>query len=164
MASDNPFAAPEEAHAPATEGELTIGGMAVATQNRRFCNFFIDSIIVRVMSFAAGMALAMSYLSGGRQMTAADEAQINLLSLPLGLLIVFGYFALSELVLRGATIGKLITGTRVVRADGSPPSFGQIVGRSLTRLIPFEPLSFLFGDKTTGWHDSLSGTRVVRKS
>ena len=79
----------------------------------------------------------------------------------LGIAILALYFIVMEGIF-GVTIGKLLTGTRVVNAKGGKPSFGQIVGRSFARMIPFEPFSFLFGDNTTGWHDSLSGTRVIR--
>ena len=62
-------------------------------------------------------------------------------------------------------MGKLITGTRVVTENGGKPRWGQIVGRSFARFIPFEALSVLFwNDKERrGWHDSLSKTCVVRK-
>lgn len=163
MSSENPFAAPEESHAPATDGELTIAGMQVASQNRRFCNFLIDTIIVRIGSFGGGMVLGTSYAALGRPLTPAENTQMTLYAMAIGLVIFLVYFAGSELLLGGATIGKLITGTRAVQLDGSSPTFGQILGRSLSRMIPFEPLSFVFGDKTTGWHDSLSNTRVVRK-
>ena len=59
------------------------------------------------------------------------------------------------------TIGKLVTGTRVVTTDGNVPGFGKVLGRSLARVIPFEVLSFL-GAIPIGWHDKLSGTRVVQ--
>ena len=62
----------------------------------------------------------------------------------------------------GWTFAKLITGTRVVRIDGTKPSFPQVIGRTLARFIPFEPFSVLFSDSKLGWHDSLSNTRVVR--
>jgi hypothetical protein len=42
------------------------------------------------------------------------------------------------------------------------PPFGTMVLRSLCRLIPFEPFSFL-GSDARGWHDSITKTRVVRK-
>ncbi|WP_430454172.1 hypothetical protein [Rhodopirellula europaea] len=45
--------------------------------------------------------------------------------------------------------------------DGGKAGFGKILGRSLARMIPFDPLSYLFGDKRLGWHDTLSGTRVI---
>ena len=64
----------------------------------------------------------------------------------------------------GLTIGKLVTGTRVVDARGGRPTLGQAFLRTLGRLIPFEPLSVLFADEDgRGWHDALPDTFVVRK-
>lgn len=70
-----------------------------------------------------------------------------------------GYYVAFEGLL-GRTPGKLLTGTAVVSADGSRPTLKQIVRRSLIRLIPFEPFSFLGEDY--GWHDAWTGTRVIR--
>jgi uncharacterized RDD family membrane protein YckC len=78
----------------------------------------------------------------------------------LGILVAVGYFVLTEALFQ-RTLAKFITGTRVVTADGTQPSFGQIVGRSFARMIPFEAFSFLGSPNPVGWHDSLSGTRVV---
>ena len=77
-----------------------------------------------------------------------------------GLVVALGYFAFTEALFQ-RTLAKFLTGTRVVRADGTRPSFAQILGRSFARFIPFEAFSFLFGSHPVGWHDSLSGTRVV---
>lgn len=63
----------------------------------------------------------------------------------------------------GRTPAKLITGTKVVSEDGGPPGLGRVLGRTLVRMVPFEVFSFLGGDgRPVGWHDSWSGTRVVR--
>jgi uncharacterized RDD family membrane protein YckC len=59
----------------------------------------------------------------------------------------------------GKTVGKMITGTRVLNDDNTPPSTGTILKRSLCRIIPLEPLSFLGGNN--GWHDSITYTQVV---
>ena len=59
----------------------------------------------------------------------------------------------------GWTIGKLATGTRVINKKGRKPTVGDVIGRTLMRFVPFEPLTVLFG---RGWHDSASDTRVVR--
>ena len=63
----------------------------------------------------------------------------------------------------GQSIGKMITGTIVVTEDGQKPSFGQILGRSFARIVPFEPFSFL-GNDASGWHDKWSETKVILKS
>jgi uncharacterized RDD family membrane protein YckC len=65
----------------------------------------------------------------------------------------------------GKSFGKLITRTFVMSTDGGRPSGAQIFRRTLCRFIPFEPFSILFGGEyPVGWHDSLSGTRVVNKA
>ena len=79
--------------------------------------------------------------------------------LDVGFIVLF-YFVFFESLI-GRTPGKLLTGTRVVDEQGQKPSFGQILGRSLARMLPFEPLSF-FGAENRGWHDSLSKTYVVK--
>ena len=58
------------------------------------------------------------------------------------------------------TLAKFITGTKVVTAKRDRPSIGQILGRTLSRYIPFEAFSCL-DRRPIGWHDSLSGTRVI---
>ena len=63
------------------------------------------------------------------------------------------------------TIGKYITGTRVVDLNGDAPDIEQYVKRSFSRIVPFEALSF-FGSTPGGWHDRWSDTLVIdeRKS
>jgi uncharacterized RDD family membrane protein YckC len=72
-----------------------------------------------------------------------------------------GYYFIFEALFQ-VTPGKLATGTHVVDWNGNKPSLLQILGRSLTRFIPFEPLSF-FGRSPDGWHDRWSGTYVVKR-
>jgi uncharacterized RDD family membrane protein YckC len=62
--------------------------------------------------------------------------------------------------LTGKSIGKYVTNTKVMMADGSKPEPYSIFIRSLSRLIPFDQLSFL-GTIPRGWHDTLSKTVVV---
>ena len=68
------------------------------------------------------------------------------------------YFVLESLTQR--TLGKLITQTKVVLENGEKPGADVIVLRSLARIIPFEPFSFL-GSIPRGWHDTLTRTFVV---
>ena len=71
----------------------------------------------------------------------------------------FIYYPLMEFYF-GKTIGKILTKSTVVSKDGGKITFGQAVGRSLCRLIPFNSFSFL-GASAIGWHDRISKTRVV---
>mgnify|MGYP000663414543 CR=1 FL=1 len=70
------------------------------------------------------------------------------------------YYILLETT-NGRTLGKLITGTKVVHEDGGPASFTQVLGRSFSRLVPFDAFSFL-GSEAVGWHDKWSKTRVIK--
>ncbi|OXB05880.1 RDD family protein [Flavobacterium pectinovorum] len=63
----------------------------------------------------------------------------------------------------GRTLGKIITGSVVINEYGLKPGFGAIFKRTLSRLIPFDALSFL-GESGRMWHDSLSDTYVVEKN
>jgi uncharacterized RDD family membrane protein YckC len=69
------------------------------------------------------------------------------------------YFTLFE-YLFGRTPAKWITGTKVVTHTGGKPDFMKVILRTLYRIVPFEPFSFL-GGNTSGWHDRWSGTLVV---
>ncbi len=108
--------------------------LVVASRWQRFLNLLLDSVGMTVTTILLGSGLDIAYL------------------------VVFVYYAGFEAIL-GRTPAKFVTGTRVVGADGGRPSLAQILGRTLTRFIPFEALTF-FGH--AGWHDRWSGTRVVR--
>lgn len=67
-------------------------------------------------------------------------------------LAIFEYFF-------GKTPGKFLTKTKVVKRNGSKPTFLNFLGRNTARLIPFDPISYLFLKR--GWHDQISGTYVI---
>jgi uncharacterized RDD family membrane protein YckC len=65
---------------------------------------------------------------------------------------------LIEYFSKGRSLGKYITGTKVVMTDGNEPTLSDYFMRNIIRLVPFDALSF-FGEN--GWHDSWSDTRVI---
>lgn len=73
----------------------------------------------------------------------------------------FFYYVLTERFL-SRTFGKFFTKTIVVLEDGSRPTFIAILTRTVIRLFPFEPLTFLRG-RELGLHDEYSKTFVVKK-
>ena len=142
--SVNPYAAPQA-------DEVAPRGVPLeqpdASQGTRFANLFIDLVVRFVLSAFLGGAMSLL------------ELHHEIFRYGVLLLTMLGYYVVCE-SLFGWTVGKLITGTRVVTNTGHRPSFLQILGRTFARFVPFEPLSF-FGS-ATGWHDRWSGTRVVR--
>jgi len=129
---------------------------------RRFLGFVIDYVACIGTGFVLGVFVQVVVaVAAGDEDDIPDGTQgSNLKYRLIGTLLLFCYYMAFE-GLFSRTIGKLVTGTIVVDESGFPPSFGQLLGRTLARFIPFEPFSFL-GSKTRGWHDSLSGTYVVR--
>jgi uncharacterized RDD family membrane protein YckC len=63
-------------------------------------------------------------------------------------------------LLFGRTLGKLVTGTKVVSTNSENLRYIQVFVRTLVRAFPIEMISFL-GKNPIGWHDSLSKTMVV---
>lgn len=115
----------------------------------RFANYIIDLILVMVVLFALAM---MSVLSLG-----GSEGGLQLASY----IIMPLYYVVTEGLLGGRSVGKMVTGTVAIRTDGAPLTWGNIFGRSFSRLVPFEALSALFGEP---WHDKWTNTTVVKKS
>lgn len=117
-----------------------------ASRGQRFANLIVDGIALTVLGALQGIVYPSESLAR---------------TIVVSTLVSFGYHALLEGFF-GRTVGKLVTGTRVVAADGTRASWGQILGRTLARSIPFEPFSFFGRPPVVGWHDSLSNTRVIR--
>ena len=134
------FAAPAERPIPATHG-------------RRFSNFLIDKAVIFGLTFGTGMAIGILAPERVASMSKLEDYAITYL-------LTVAYYTFMEGV-TGTTLGKLITGTKIVDENGMRPSFGKMFQRSLCRIIPFEHFSFLASD-ARGWHDSITKTWVVR--
>lgn len=127
----------------------------LASRGQRFANMLIDVIGYLVLSMVIGVVAAFVY-------PPLLETSGPLGDWLFGVFVASAYYLPLE-ALFGRTLGKLVTRTYVVSASGDPATFRQLLGRTLARFIPFEPFSFFTRD-AIGWHDSLSGTRVVRRS
>jgi len=126
-----------------------------ATVGIRFLNYILDIVFYYILNFVFGICVAVfgfydSYMNLGK----AGQYLI-------AIIILFLYYFLLETIF-GCTIGKLITGTKVITTSGDRPPLKDILLRTLCRFIPFEAFSF-FGESGTGWHDRFSKTIVVKK-
>jgi uncharacterized RDD family membrane protein YckC len=160
--TENPYAAPPTI----SDAEFGPAEMQIASQRRRFLNFIVDSIIARILAEAAGFGVGIAYgvwrAMIGRPVTQADLPNLWIAGFVVGTMVVVGYYLTTEGLFQ-RSLAKFLTGTIVVDTRGGRPTFKQTLGRSFARLIPFEPFSFFGGPNPVGWHDSLSGTRVVRR-
>jgi uncharacterized RDD family membrane protein YckC len=163
MNSDNPYAPPAAASfEPPLIAQTYLPDPA--SQGKRFANLIVDRIVTYLLSYASGFCLGAMYAvsrSNPRAPIQPDElTMLNVLDFVQGLIVALSYYFIMEALCQ-RRIGKFVTGTRVVSANGGRPSSSQLLGRTFARLIPFEAFSFL-SNNPVGWHDSLSGTRVVQ--
>jgi uncharacterized RDD family membrane protein YckC len=78
-------------------------------------------------------------------------------------LVLLYYFAFEAAI--GQTLGKLLLGLRVVRADGSRPSVAAIALRTLLRIVDWLPFLYLVGFITmmaTGWRRQRLGDLAAK--
>ena len=113
---------------------------------RRLLGYLID--------VACGIALGILFVSN---LSPSEQAEVG----PIFLLVTPFYFTFFPEAVFGRSLGKLLTGTKVVRLRGGKPGWGWSFVRMLLRFIPLE---FLSMKKGIMWHDKFSGTRVVKRS
>jgi uncharacterized RDD family membrane protein YckC len=127
--------------------------LELASNTKRFLNLLIDGFILRFIIMFVALLVFSTIQS--------DPSDISdrLYGILLTLFCHVMYYWLCESFLEGRTLGKLITGTKVLSQDGSPARPEVIFTRSLIRIIPFEVFSIF---STNGlWHDDWSETMVI---
>jgi uncharacterized RDD family membrane protein YckC len=138
----------------------TLGNHNIASAGKRFVNHLIDYIIIYLVhSTLVGVLIATSDLGYAQDTSASFDIIIQ--SYAIGFACFFLYFVICETVFKGKTIGKMASKTVVVSMDGTPPSFGQVIIRTICRIIPFEFIS-VWTSNGVMLHDSLAKTRVIR--
>ncbi|GAB0155470.1 hypothetical protein CHRYSEOSP005_07310 [Chryseobacterium sp. Alg-005] len=130
-----------------------------ASTGIRFSNYIIDSIVLIIVNMILSFIALFLY-----EITALTFFDFYnngglLWEIVSGNIICAIYYYLWERFSDGRTVGKYLTNTKVISTDGLQPSAQQILYRSLSRIVPFDAISFLGGGN--GWHDSWSDTRVI---
>ncbi len=123
--------------------------MKIADKGTRFGNYIIDKI-----GFIALIILHAFVLDSWLHVIPEDGSPflgIYFFVLYVGYHFLFEYFF-------SRTPGKFFTGTKVTDFNGKKPTARALLIRNVSRLIPFDNISFL-GE--TGWHDVISDTEVV---
>ncbi len=118
----------------------------VSTIWKRFLNYIVDYILIFILSLT--IFLIFDFGDSGSFLI---------------FFIMIVYYVFFESIWQ-KTPGKFITKTKVIKKDGTKPNFLSILGRTFSRFIPFDNLSFLFSSNPIGWHDSISKTMIVPSS
>ena len=140
--------------------EQPVGSYKIASIGQRFLNYLIDDIVLRFgIGYAIGQAIGynIAKINPGIIHRILDTAQFPVIIY--GIAYLFLYYTLCEKIFRGYTLGKLITGTKAIRKDGSELTLKDALLRSLTRAFPFEVFS-----ESNGYffHDAWTKTMVVK--
>ncbi|PZU87821.1 MAG: hypothetical protein DI529_06540 [Chryseobacterium sp.] len=128
----------------------------------RFLNFLIDYIVVILIQYLIGIMIGLLYYSTQSSFMYKIILAINdrLFAWIFSVIVFLIYYTTLEFFTKGRSVGKFITGTTVVKDDGSLPTSNDFLKRNLIRIVPFDTLSFL---GSHGWHDSWSDTKVVKR-
>lgn len=133
-----------------------------ATRGQRFMNCILDLLIVHTIIVGlATTVVIIGDITKNNDLSEWAESTTTLERLFFWAVILFLYYFLTETYF-SRTFAKYFTKTIVVTKDGSRPTRNKIFIRTLSRFIPLEFLTFLWGD-FRGLHDLFSDTYVVRK-
>lgn len=158
---------------PAFLQKLREGGVAAGT--RRYAGFWIraaarivDAILLNVVFLIVRIPFGVAMFTPGvTQNPAAAMAVIApVLLITFLSIIAAACYEIFFIAKRGATLGKMIFGLKVIRADSSPISAGLSTGRYFAQLINSFTLGigyFMAGwdDQKRALHDRICETRVV---
>jgi uncharacterized RDD family membrane protein YckC len=156
------------------------GGQAIAT--RRYAGFWIRFVAVIIDSVILNVAMLIITIPLGLMGAGIGAGQVEQLNrgdfAGIGALIaLYGVFILVVVALgisyevyfistRGATLGKMAVGIKVIRADGGKVTLGLAFGRYFARIISGMILyiGFMmagFDEQKRSLHDRICDTRVI---
>ena len=136
-----------------------------ASRTKRFLNVILDAFFISVIFYIIAIAMMIILIMLKPEVLETIEANEatgldDLIYQVIGYMVFLLYYLTSE-SLWSKSPAKFITKTKVVNNRNRKPSVGQIFYRTAARSIPFEAFSFLTSSHPRGWHDKVSGTKVV---
>lgn len=131
-----------------------------ASHAKRFGNYIIDVIAFNIL-FVIILFLSASFSPQVLKWIQRVAVEQISLTEQLMIMVFYGtYMFIVEAVFKGKSLGKFITGTRVVKQDGAQITVRDAQLRGLCRMIPFHPLSAI-GMPCYPWHDRWTKTFVI---
>jgi uncharacterized RDD family membrane protein YckC len=138
---------------------------------RRFAALIIDTIIFYAVLWVLGRFLPI-FENQSASLTATGigvnvDAELSPFGTILAIVLSWLYFAILESSARGATVGKMALGLRVIDVSGGRLSFLQATGRFFGKFVSGAILAIgyimaAFTARKQALHDIMAGTLVVR--
>jgi len=156
-------------------------GFEVAGIGSRFVAALIDTIVLAIvliflntlMGFLLELVGTNGFADpflGSDQETSWVVGIILAIYVLLNFLLITGYFIIFELIWNGQTVGKRAARIRVVRVNGNPAGFLEIVVRNLVRMVDFLPMVYgvglvtmFFNNHARRLGDFAAGTIVIKE-
>jgi uncharacterized RDD family membrane protein YckC len=134
----------------------------------RVVAYIIDGILLNIAFGIIGAIVGVSLIPADPTKMDPEQllAQTGNLQI-IAVVVTWLYFALMESSPRGATVGKMALGLRVVDEQGNRLSFLRATGRFFAKFIStlilfIGYLMVAFTDRKRGLHDIIAGTLVVK--
>lgn len=124
----------------------------------RFGHYMIDLVIIIGISLIFNLVWVQVFHTPFTSSTRTNGLIYNLIPSLDNIIITVGFYFICEQTMQ-RTIGKFATNSVVINQYAEAPNPESLIGRSFTRLVPFESLSCL---SDRGWHDKWSKTYVVK--
>ena len=124
----------ESSAVPPTEKAVPGGEMKYRGVGIRFAAQIVDGIIILIFYFVIGYITASIFgglKEGGFELHGGPAILVIMLTLGFGIV----YFTVFEALWRGQSLGKKLTGIRVVREDGSSIDLTAALVRNILRLV-----------------------------
>ena len=134
--------------------------LVLASQGKRFFNFVIDRIAYAPFYLLFNSFISGIYIEALYELTGYNFALISIINVIISLCLYGLFMGGVEVVFKGKSLGKLITGTKAVNEDGSIISPKTALFRGVSRMAPFEEFS-AFGNPSYPWHDRWTRTYVI---
>ncbi|GEP91680.1 Uncharacterized membrane protein YckC, RDD family [Chitinophaga terrae (ex Kim and Jung 2007)] len=129
-----------------------------ASSGKRLANYLIDLLGFYVFLFSFWTVIVS--LSSTMMEFAVYLEENRLLDRLISLVMYGLYMGVLEMLMKGRSFGKFITGTAVTTEEGTVPSAQTLFLRGIARSVPFEVLSAL-GNPSYPWHDKWTQTLVI---
>jgi uncharacterized RDD family membrane protein YckC len=121
---------------------------------KRIIAFYIDAFLAAILAFF------ICYIYNNGLINFDDFLQVKRLGITQSIIIIL-YISITEYIFN-RTLGKKIMGLQVMFFNSEGKKINSIVIHTLSRLIPFDIVSFSINNGDL-WHDLLSKTKVVDK-
>ena len=132
-----------------------------ASMGKRFLNYLIDVIVFGVLFLIAMMVMVTINPQAVESFIKKHETGDYSFVEQLLVQVIYGtYMFVVEALFKGKSLGKLATGTRAVKQDGTPLQLRDAQLRGLCRMVPFNAFSAL-GTPPYPWHDRWTKTYVI---